>query len=152
MKQLRELSQRPSRTRGGFTLAEVVIAMAIAAVAVGGIVYGYVMSAQRAEWSAYSLAAQSLAMQRIEQARASKWDPNGYPPVDELVSSNFATGIDILDIPISGTNVVYATNTTAITLISTSPPLKMIRVDCRWMFQKRGAFTNTVVTYRGPDQ
>lgn len=148
----RDMSRHSPRSNAGFTLAEVVIAMAIAAVAIGGVIYGYVMTAQRAEWSSYSLAAQSLALQRIEQARACQWDPSGYPPVDQLVSSNFPTAIDILDIPMSGTNVVYATNVTTISLLSTNPYLKMIRVDCRWMFQKRGAFTNTVVTYRGPDQ
>lgn len=146
------IENRAKTGREGFTLAEVVISMAIASLAISGVIYGYVMTAQRAEWSSYSLAAQSLALQRIEQARACKWDPAGYPPVDELVSSNFGVVVDILDIPMSGTNVVYATNYTTITTVTANPPLRMIRVDCCWMFQKRGAFTNTVATYRGPDQ
>ena len=126
--------------------------MAIAAVAIGGVVYGYVMSAQRAEWSAYSLAAQSLAMQRLEQTRASKWDPTANPSVDQLVESNFPVVVDILDIPVSGTNVVYATNRTTITTVSTTPPLKMIRVECSWSFQDRRVHTNQLMTYRAPDQ
>ena len=135
-----------------FTLMEVVMSIAVAAVTIGGIIAGYTLSARKAEWSAYSLAAHSLALQRLEQTRAAKWDPQGWPSVDELVASNFPVRIDVLDIPISGTNLVYATNATAITSLSANPPLKMIRVDCSWMFLSRGPFTNTVVTYRTADQ
>jgi prepilin-type N-terminal cleavage/methylation domain-containing protein len=144
----------PLRPRqAGFTLAEVVIATALAALVVGSSIYGYVIASRRAEWSAYSLAANSLAIQRLEQARAAKWDPLGFPPVDELVSTNFpVVSTNVLDIPISKTNIVYATNITTITVLSTNPPLKMIRVDCIWPFLNRGSFTNTVVTYRAPDQ
>lgn len=135
-----------------FTLVELVITTAVAAVVIGGTIYGYIASARRAEWSAYSLAANSLAMQRIEQARAAKWDPQGYPPMDELVASNFPVRVDILDIPISGTNIAYATSITSIATISANPPLKRIRVDTFWPFVGRGFYSNTVVTYRAPDQ
>ena len=131
---------------------EVVISLSISALTIGAIVTGYTLSTKRAEWSAYSLAANSLAVQRLEQTRAAKWDPTGWPPVDELVSANFPVKNEILDIPISGTNLVYATNFTTITTLSSSPPLKMIRVDCTWMFLSRGPFTNSVVTYRTSDQ
>lgn len=131
---------------------EVVISLSISAITIGAIVTGYTLSTRRAEWSAYSLAAHSLAMQRLEQTRAAKWDPNGWPPVDELVTSNFPLRVEVLDIPISGTNLVYATNTTTITALSAQPPLKMVRVDCTWMFLSRGPFTNSVVTYRTSDQ
>lgn len=131
---------------------EVVLSMTIAALAIGGMIYGYVLSANRAEWSAYSLAAQSLALQRLEQARACKWDPLANPPVDQLVSTSFPVMVEILDVPISGTNVVLATNRTTILDLSASPPLKMIQVDCVWNFMGRSTFTNTIVTYRGPDQ
>ena len=141
------------RCAAGFTLAEVVISMGIATLAFGGIIYGYTMSCQRAEWSAYSLAAQSLAMQRVEQTRAAKWDPLGYPPVTaELDNSRYPTAVEVLDIPISGTNIVYATNYTTITDIPGPQPLKIVRVDCVWAFLDRGIFTNTMVTYRAPDQ
>ncbi len=152
MRTLRDQRSRSSTAAWAFTLTEVVMAMAISALTIGGIIAGYTMSTRRAEWSAYSLAAQSLAMQRSEQARAAKWDPQAWPPVDELVSSNFPVRIEVLDIPISGTNVVYATNRTAITTLSANPPLRMIQVDCTWMFLSRGPFTNTVVTYRTGDQ
>jgi len=115
---------------GAFTLMEVVVSVALTAVMVGGIVYGYAQSTRRAEWSAYSLAAQSLAMQHLEQARAAKWDPLAYPPVDQLVSTNFPIVADIFDIPISQTNIVHATNFTTITVVSAKPPLKMVKVDC----------------------
>jgi len=48
---------------------------AIAAIFVGGTVAGFQQAATRAEWSAYSLAAHSLAMQAQEQVRAASWDP-----------------------------------------------------------------------------
>lgn len=147
-----QIVKRGSRRRraAAFTLPELVISAAIAAVSIGGIIYGYVMSAQSAEWSAYNLAANSLALQRMEQARAAKWDRQATPIVDEL--TNFPVRVEVLDIPISGTNVVYATNTTTITTVSTTPPLKMIRVDCTWRFFSGRVFTNSVVTYRAPDQ
>jgi len=135
-----------------FTLPEVVIATAVTSTVIGASIYGYTLSAKRAEWSAYSLAANNLAVQGIEQARSAKWDPLGFPPVDELVSTNFPTRTNMLDIPVSGTNIVYATNITTITMLSTNPSLKMIRVDCVWPFISRGRFTNTVITYRAPDQ
>ena len=41
----------------GFTLTEAVVAIAITTLSFGGVIYGYVLSADRAEWSAYSIAA-----------------------------------------------------------------------------------------------
>lgn len=143
-----------NRERGkrGFTLMEVAIASSISVLMIGGIIFGYVQSTNRAEWSAYSLAAQSLAMQRLEQARAATWDELAFPRIDQLVASNFLVRAEMLDIPRSGTNVVWATNYTTITQVSANPPLRMIRVDCVWPFIRRGLFTNTVVTYRAPSQ
>ena len=143
---------RKAKRVGAFTLVEVVVSVALAAFMVGGIVYGYVQSTRRAEWSAYSLAAQSLALQRLEQTRAARWDPLAYPPVDQLVGTNFPVALDILDIPISQTNIVYATNFTTITAVSTNPALKMIQVDCVWPYINGVVFTNTVLTYRAPAQ
>ena len=116
-------------------------------------IYGYVMSAQRAEWSAYSLAAQALASQRLEQMRAAKWDLRGSPIVDELTTSNFPTiANQILDIPVSGTNIAYARSITTISNVASGGyDLKLIRVDCVWSFGQR-TYSNTVVTCRAPDQ
>ena len=100
----------------GFTLSEVVVAIAIATLSFGGVICGYVLTADRAQWSAYSLAAQSLAMQGVEQARAAKWDPKAWPAVDELGLTNYAE-VDTLDVPVSGVPVL-ATRTTSVSLSS----------------------------------
>lgn len=139
---------------GAFTLAEVVIATAVAALTISGIMYGYAQACRRAEWTGYSLAAQNIAIQALERTRAAKWDPVAAVPVDELTSANFPNETVQLDLPVKGTNVVTATNTISIATVSTTPPLKMIRVECRWPYkdgQTSKTFTNTVVTYRGPE-
>jgi hypothetical protein len=138
----------------GFTLAEVVVAIAIATLSFGGVIYGYVLTADRAQWSAYSLAAQSLAMQGVEQARAAKWDPKAWPSVDELGITNYAQ-VEMLDVPVSGQSVL-ATNYMSVTLVSQDPPLRQLRTDCVWSLRNgrrsRGPFTNTVITLRTADQ
>ena len=134
-----------------FTLMEASIASAIAAMMFGGIIYGYIMSNRSAEWSAYSFAAQSLALQRLEQTRACKWDPDATPIVDELQSTNFLLEFKILDVPLTGTNITYATNITTISTISTVPPLRMISVETTWQFIDGKLYTNTIATYRAPD-
>lgn len=126
--------------------------MLILGISITGIVSGFMQSHRTAEWSAYSLAAQSLAMQPIEQARAAKWDPTKATPVDQLVSSNFPVRVLLLDVPISGTNIVYATNRVSIRTVSVDPPLREIAVECTWTFPNRGTFTNTMLTFRAPDQ
>lgn len=136
----------------GFTLAEIVIASAVGMIMIGAAIYGYILAAKRAEWSGYSFAANSLAVQAMEQARSSRWDPLAYPEIDDFKGSNFPPQIAILDLPISGTNVVYATNFITITTMQENPPLRMIRVDCCWSFIRKGVFTNTIITYRAPDQ
>lgn len=135
---------------GGFTLIEVIVSTMIAAIVIGGIILGYVQSARRTEWSGYSLAAQALATQRLEQTRATKWDPErGF---DELVPSNFPPQIAILDLPVAGTNVTYATNFTTISWIQTNAPmLKLIRVDCIWRGPRGRVHTNIAANYRTPD-
>jgi hypothetical protein len=130
----------------------VVISIAIAGISLGAVVSGYIYSAKVAEWSAYSLAANSLAMQRLEQCRAAKFDVLTTPITDELVAANFLDDPQILDVPQSGGNIAYATNFTTITVLSTDPPLKMIRVDCVWPFKGKSLHTNTLVTYRAADQ
>ena len=130
---------------------EVLVAMVVLGITIIGLVSGFVQANRTAEWSAYSLAAQSLAMQPIEQARAAKWDPYAYPPVDEVTNIRTLT-TNILDIPISGTNIVYATNRITVRTISTTPPLKEISVQCTWRFCNAGVFTNRMVAYRASDQ
>jgi type II secretory pathway pseudopilin PulG len=152
MKVCQQTNTVRSRAVAGITLVEVVLSLAIMGISFGTIIMGYVMSARRAEWSAYSLAANSLAMQRIEQCRAAKWDLLTTPTTDELVAANFPALPSVLDVPISGINITFATNFTTISTISANPPLKMIRVDCVWPFKNESLFTNTLITYRAPDQ
>ena len=71
---------------------------------------------------------------------------------ENKTTTNFVTQAAILDVPISGENITYATNFTVISLVSANPPLKMVRVDCVWPFKGQGLFTNTLITYRAPDQ
>ncbi len=134
----------------GFTLPEVVISVAISSLAIGGIIYGYIISARRAEWSGYSLAAHASAVQVLERCRAAKWDPTLSPPVDLLTTAQFPTEPMLMDIPVTGTNAVYATNYITISSISVNPPVKLIRVDAIWKFLNGRLYTNTVVTYRSP--
>lgn len=141
----------PLRSRpNGFTLAEVVISLAILGLVVGGTIYGYVNTARVSEWNAYSLAAQSLAFQGVEEARAAKWDPQAWPRVDELGVTNYIQ-VDILDVPVKKTPT-YATNYISVSWITTNPPLRQLRADCVWTFADRGVFTNSVTTLRAADQ
>jgi len=144
--------QVPGLGHGAFTLVEALVSMLILGIMVTGMASGFMQCHRTAEWSAYSLAAQSLAMQPIEQARAAKWDPTRSIPMDQLVQANFTQRIFSLDVPISGTNIVFATNRTVIRTVSVSPPLREIAVECTWSFPKRGTFTNRVLTFRAPDQ
>jgi prepilin-type N-terminal cleavage/methylation domain-containing protein len=137
-------------SRRGFTLVEVVMSMAVAGIMIVGLVSGYRQAVRVAEWSAYSLAANSIALQGLERARAAKWDPAG--GVDRLQNSYLTNTWEVLDIPGSISNAVYATNFYTFTAVSAAPPLKMVRVDCVWRFFNRGLYTNTVATYRAVDQ
>ncbi len=138
--------------RSGITLVEVLMSLAIGGVIMAGTVNGFIQSMRRAEWSAHCLAANSLALQRLEQTRAGTWDRLGYPVVDDIVNARFPVDVQILDVPMSHDKLQYATNYTTIAMVSTNPPLKMIRVDCTWKFVNGETFTNTIVTYRAPNQ
>jgi Tfp pilus assembly protein PilV len=135
----------------GISLSEVLVALAITGIGVFAAVTGFVNSARQAESSAYVLAAQCQALERLEQVRAAKWDPNADPPIDQIVSTNFPKLVKVLDIPRQGLKI-FATNFTTITTVSVNPPLKMMRVDCVWPWINKKVYTNTVMTYRGPDQ
>jgi len=152
MNLIRAASTSPLPSCSGLTLVEAMLALAIAALTISGVATGYVFAAQQMEQAACSAAAEFMAMQRLEQARAAKWDTLANPPVDELATSNFPVVIATLDIPVAQNRALYATNTTTITAVSADPPLKRIRVDCVWSFLSRGPFTNTVTLYRAPDQ
>ena len=140
------------KREGGMTVTEVAVSLGIGGLLFGCILHAYVQATVRAEWSAYNYAGNSLALQRLEQTRAAKWDPQASPPVDLLASSNFPVTIELLDVPIAGTNATYATNTVLITSVSETPPLKLIRVETVWPFMGKRCYTNALITFRAPDQ
>jgi type II secretory pathway pseudopilin PulG len=137
----------------GFTLAKVSISIAIAGLVLGVIITGYVKLTNRAQWSAYSLAAQSFATQGVELARGAKWDPHSFPPIDESGITNY-TQIAQLVVPVSMGAAFYATNYISITTASVIPPLRQLRADCVWSLPSRTVatvFTNTATTLRASD-
>ena len=139
----------------------------------GGIIMAYEQSGQRVEWTGYSLAAQALAMQTIEQARATVWDPAQTPPVNELTNLNlmgatFVSGppnyiltgftTNILDVPYQSTNYVMATNYVTISIVNlngnSNDQEQVVQVQTVWPFWIRASnlyFTNTVTTIISPD-
>lgn len=136
----------------GMTLIEVAVSLAVVGITSASVISGYVYSMKQMEVAACSTAAEMAARQRLEQARAAKWDTLAEPAVDELVSSNFPVLVLPLDIPVSGNKAVHGTNITNISIASEDPPLKLIKVDCVWSLPPRGPFTNTLMIYRAPDQ
>jgi type II secretory pathway pseudopilin PulG len=158
------------------TLVEVLVSVVVLALVLGGVLDGYVQANRLAEWSSMSLAAQSLAQQGMEQARAAQWNSQQFPtptnsgPGDELYVTNVVgaswstnkSGADYaMDVPATGAPF-YATNYITITTVQKTPPLRMIRSDCVWSFSRDNVrvgnkttykyFTNTVISYRAPDQ
>jgi len=143
---------------GGFTLTEVVLALAIMTVVFGGIITASTQAERRAEWSGYSLAAEALANQQLEQARSAKWDVLDSPEVDEITNLP-AVSVAQLDLPVSGSNYVWATNYVTIRTISVAdnPPasVHLVKVDTVWPFtrgRQTVLFTNTVADYFAPDE
>jgi prepilin-type N-terminal cleavage/methylation domain-containing protein len=145
-------TQSRIRSTSGFSLIEVAMSLMIVGIVMIGLVDGYRMSSRRAEWSAYSLAAQAFALQQIEQVRAAKWDTMAEPVVDETLSVPTVSSA-VLDMPISGTNAVMATNYVTINSISVGGGItfKQVRVDTVWPWFGL-YFTNTLATFRAPDR
>lgn len=152
MKSKRNFGRPPARFQAGMTLMEVVISLAISGMAVGGIVTGYIFCTSSAEKSALSLAASARAMERIEETRSAKWDTSSWPPVDQVVATNFPSKDVTLDLSGSGAATTSATIQTDISAIPGTAPLKRIRVDCIWTFKGSQLITNTIETFRAPDQ
>lgn len=136
------------------TLAEVVVALSIAGLTVASLVGGYISSTVAAEKASLSLAANTRALERLEDTHAASWNVAASPVIDKLVATNFPTVAVILDLSGQGSGTTYGTNYTTISQVSVTPPLRRIRVDCVWRFQNRQSstvYTNTVETLRGPD-
>ncbi len=96
------------------------------------------------------MAANTQAMARMEAVRAARWDTSSYPPVDQLMATNFPPIVVDLNPSSSDATNVQATITTQILPIT--PQLRQIRVDCVWLFQGNEIITNTIQSDRAPDQ
>ena len=151
------VEHKPRVLGAAFTLIEVLISFAILALVVAGVIYGYAQTNRFAEWSSMSLAAQSYALQGLEQLRAAKWDLKGSAvaiddwPVPPGGTTNLPPQSDIMDIPVSGAPF-YVTNNIKLIQLSTSPQLREVWSQCVWTFPRTGQlYTNTVITYRAPD-
>jgi prepilin-type N-terminal cleavage/methylation domain-containing protein len=152
------LRHQPRRIQAGFSLLEVVMAMFVFTIVVAGMVDGYVQMNRMATWASWSLAAQSVASEGLEQARAAQWNelsgPDQWPPTTNALGNSWPCIITncSLDVPSTG-QPIWVTNLITISTVSTAPPLRMIRSDCIWSFSITGQFyTNTVITMRAPDQ
>ncbi len=163
-------TEPPRRTGGSaFTLAEVVIAVAIIAMVFTTTIMAYTQATKRAQWSGYSLAAQALAIQQVEQVRSAQWDL--FKSICEITNiamnslTNSGTVISgftwtNLDLPYAGSNYIRATNFVTVKLFyannSTNIPvmMRMTEVDTAWPFTwgtTTTIFTNKIVTYCAPD-
>jgi len=153
----------------GFTLVEVVVALAVVALLFGGMLASYIQTSRQAEWAGYSLAAQAIGIRQIEQARSAVWDCSigkneltnlnllawTYNPATK-VGTGYAT--NILDLPVSGTSIVVATNFVTVKMLNlagfTNAQVQMVTVDTVWPFLTSSGtrlFTNRTATYFGPD-
>lgn len=152
----RQIIKRKASVAGAaFTLVEVLVSILIMAMVMAGIIYGYVVANQFAEWSSMSYAAQSYALQGLEQVRAAKWDLSASPVWDDIPAPANYIQIDIMDVPATGApySVTNYISLTTITIPNSSAQLRQVRSDCIWIFPRTGqTFTNTVITYRAPDK
>jgi len=150
------VERKPRGPRAAFTLIETVISVMILAMVMAGILYGYAQANRFAEWSSMSQAAQSYALQGLEQVRGAKWDLSSIPVWDDIPAPTNYTQSDIMDIPVSGAPL-YVTNyiTITATTIPNNPAVQIRQVEsqCVWSFRRTGQiFTNTVITYRAADR
>ncbi len=167
--------RRPRRRVAGMTLVEVLMALLIVGLVFGSIIQGYIISGKMTEWSGYSLAAQSMGVQVLEQVRSATWDPTlnkcEVTNMPMLGSSlQYSTGsvwtnysgyvTNIMDVPWHGNGYVVVTNFINFRVVSfasnTNVQLIMARIDTVWPFNDWGkyqarVYTNTVSTYLAPD-
>jgi prepilin-type N-terminal cleavage/methylation domain-containing protein len=153
------VERQPRVKRAAFTLIEVLISLVILLLVMAGIVYGFAQANRFAEWSSMSLAAQSYALQGLEQVRAAKWDMSAFPVIDDIPPGPNGTNFiqtDVMDVPVTGAPF-YVTNHITLTTIQIaampSVQLREVWSQCVWVFPRTGqAYTNTVITYRAPDK
>jgi hypothetical protein len=135
----------------------------------GGMIASYIQATRQAEWTGYSFAAQTAGIHQIEQARSAVWDYSiSKNEITNLnlrswsynTSTKVGTGwtTNVLDLPISGTNMVIATNFVTVKMLNltgfTNVQVQMVTVDTVWPFlTSKGTkyFTNRTASYFGPD-
>jgi prepilin-type N-terminal cleavage/methylation domain-containing protein len=144
--------QQKRRRAAGFTLEEVIVALSIVGVTMSATISGYVNVAKRSDWASRNLAANAAAAQRLEQVQAARWDTAAFPVVDEVNAASFPSVEVALDVPQKDAVPTRAKLRTTVEQISSEPPLKMVRVECLWTSLDGRAFTNTLTTYRSPNQ
>jgi hypothetical protein len=150
--------REPKGRTAAFTLVEVVMSTFIIMLVFGAIIGGYIQTSYRAEWAGYSLAAQAAAVQQLESAKCAVWDPQQTPVQDEIKKLPQVTST-LLDLPVSGTNIVYATSTTIPTLVFITNGTYVysnyfVQVNTVWPFRWKGQtayYTNTIAAYYAPD-
>lgn len=162
------VTKRKGMNSKGFTLAEVVISVAVSAMVFSGILSGYVQAAKRAEWSGYNLSAGATAVQQIEQARSAVWETDGANNILSIPLFNRATNgttitgyhTNIMDIPYSGgaSNYLIVTNYVTLKRVgvtgNTNLTIMHVKVDAVWRFRGWGGnkfYTNAVATLIAPD-
>ena len=134
------------------TLVEVMVALLITGLTVGGIVSGYIYCSTATVKDALYMAANGRATERMEDTHAARWDTSSFPTVDQLVTNNFPDEVVSLNKSGSSSDITMATVVTTISQISTTPPLRRVRVDCIWLFRGTEPVTNTIETCRAPDE
>ena len=153
------IEREPHAKRAAFTLMEVLISIVILAMVMAGIIYGYAQANRFAEWSSMSLAAQSYALQGLEQVRSAKWDLQANPKIDYLPAPSdgstisYAPQSDYMDVPATGAPFTV-TNCISLKRINpgSAPQLRQVTSVCYWKFPRTGqVYSNTVITYRAPD-
>lgn len=146
------------------------VSLAIIVVLFGGILTAYIQTSRQAEWAGYALAAQAIGIQQIEQARSAVWDYSiGKNELTNLNlmgwSYNTSTKVgkgystNVLDLPISGTNAVIATNFVTVKMLNltglNSVQVQMVTVETVWplltLRHGKRLYTNTTASYFGPD-
>lgn len=137
----------------GFTLAEVLISLALLGMMLGGIINSYLMAAQRAEWASASSAAHRVAVMKLEQLKAAPWEE-----LIGLMGAGWLERSAHLDLP--ATSDQSTTGTVRFRVDNAGPPeniedtdLLMFRVECVWNLGSRSYTTPDphLVTYRGRD-
>jgi hypothetical protein len=150
---------RGSKVRAAaFTLVEVVMSTFIIMLVFGAIIGAHIQTSYRAEWAGLSLAAQAAAVQQLESAKCAVWDILQTPVQDEISKLPRVTST-LLDLPVNGTNTVYATNTTIVSLVLITNGSYVysnyfVQVNTVWPFRWKNQttyYTNTIADYYAPD-